>query len=223
LYGISEEKSTNGTITALNQFTQDRFNIPIWELTVPLGDKAKKFNFEEYVAGFNGYKNIINDIPVWELTVPLGKKPKKYNYEENTAGFNGYKNIINDIPIWELTLPLGEKTKNNFIKEEYAVNFDVYRNLINDVPIWYLDIPSTPSVKIDKSNRLENIFINEDLEKVKNTKRDGSAVKHNIIAPKSLFNATNVTQSLDFKLIMAQLEKEIRNELNTSPEGAYKK
>ena len=189
------------TDTTQNKLAEEMLNTPIWEMELPLGEPQKNSDYEEHVAGFN---------KDWLLNMDH-QSENNFHIGEHVAGFNE-----------DLLLNIDHQSENNFRIGEHVAGFNEDWLLHNEHPTLHLDLPLTPNVRTDKNIRSGNVFGSEVLKQIRRVKKAGYAAKHYTITPKSLSNTTNVTQSLDIKLIMAQLEKEMRNELHTSPEGVYK-
>ena len=198
---------------------------PLWE--------SDKFDFLDNIfdkttsatiTGLNQYiEDKLNEHPFWELYLPMGNNSIDNSIKDIDINSSElYEKFINEHPIWELDLPIGKNPIDNSFKDNDFKNSELYKKFINEHPIGHLDLPLTPNVRTDKNINSRKVFGSEVLEQIRSAKKAGYAAKHYIITPKSLLNNTDVTQSLDIKIIMALLEKEMRNELHTSPEGVYK-
>ncbi len=200
---------------------------------VSLQENYNKFNkrfFSYYDFGAKQFRVIpfFEDI-VDKLTIDTDKIHNGSEADKLTDGnVTGLKKYIDDklnTSIWEFKLPITEKPESYYLPEENVAGFDESL-LINGSPhIWIIERSPLPgeSLLYNGINNKEDVFDEEDIEKIKDMMQEGSVVNHYTIAPKLSLSGTNINQSIDFKMIMAQLEKAIKEELTTAPEGVYRK
>ena len=121
--------------------------------------------------------------------------------------------------------PLLQKTNSFKALEPYVNGFaDIIRLPQKlELPIELSDVNYDRNNAVDNFDIVQNPIDIEDAEQIKKIVGQSKIINEYTIAPNLSLYGTDVSQTIDIKLIMTKLEEAIREEINRTPEGVYTK